>query len=72
LKKYNKSKCDADRVKPALINKCEEWEYCSRKDPFLLISTSKVFVELVAEIYESFINKLSTKSLLSIFGIAIL
>ncbi|RCK57418.1 Nucleus export protein brr6 [Candida viswanathii] len=62
LKQYLLNKCDSPNRPPAIEAECNLLEKCQNQDP-TLISRSKITSEILAEIINSFFNKISYKSI---------
>jgi hypothetical protein len=56
--------CESDRIVPALKELCENWEYCMARDPDS-IGRARVSAHTFAEIFNSFIEPISYKAMVS-------
>lgn len=72
-KNYHENECGGNRVLPAMIEVCKNWERCKERDP-RKIGRAKVSAHTFARIFNSFVEPISWKAmiftLLLVFGTA--
>lgn len=69
---YDKNRCSADYLVPAVVEMCREWEHCMFQP--IVVRRSKAFAETFADMANGFFEKLTTKTLFMsvILGIALI
>lgn len=63
---YRENRCDKDIRVPALETVCNNWERCMNKDP-RTVGRARVSAHTFAEIFNSFIEPISYKAMVSVF-----
>jgi len=63
-KNYQENQCGDERRLPALERVCENWEFCMKQDP-RAVGRAKVSAHTFAEIFNSFIEPISYKAMVS-------
>lgn len=58
---YRANRCENNSA-PALVRQCNEWEACMNRDP-TKIGRTKVAAEMIAEVYNSFVEPISFKAM---------
>ncbi|CAO3652726.1 unnamed protein product [Mucor hiemalis] len=69
---YDKNRCSADILVPAVVEMCREWEQCMFQP--IIIRRSKAFAETFADMANGFFEKLTTKTMIMsvIMGVALI
>ncbi|OII76635.1 hypothetical protein cand_028540 [Cryptosporidium andersoni] len=67
-RQYADNKCNPNERVPALETKCIEWEKCMNQDPAIIARRSSFTAQTIGEILNTFLDQLSWKSAILIFG----
>ncbi|KAH8080784.1 Di-sulfide bridge nucleocytoplasmic transport domain-containing protein [Filobasidium floriforme] len=65
---YLVNRCEPSTRIPAMESACQEWEHCMNRDPSV-VSFTKVGAEVVAGVVGGFVDALSWRSLMALFGL---
>ena len=65
---YRDNKCEKENRAPALATVCDNWERCMNKDP-RSVGRARVSAHTFAEIFNSFIEPISYKAMVSSFSV---
>ena len=63
-REYRENKCERDTRVPAMEGVCNGWEKCMARDP-LMVGRSRLSAGMFAEIFNSFIEPISIKAIVS-------
>lgn len=69
-KDYRENRCDSERLAPALESVCNSWERCMKRDP-KSVGRARVSAHTFAEIFNSFIEPISIKAMVSSFCLSL-
>ncbi|KAK9172905.1 Di-sulfide bridge nucleocytoplasmic transport domain protein [Cryptosporidium meleagridis] len=70
-KHYVDNKCHPEQRVPAMESKCTEWERCMSQNPTIIARKSIFTAQIIGEIINTFLDQISFKSALFIFGFII-
>ncbi|KAI5969546.1 hypothetical protein CANMA_001396 [Candida margitis] len=70
-KEYSRNKCHLPERPSIMDEECDQLEKCQNQDP-TKIARSEVTIELIAEIINAFVNRLSYKSLLVMISVLVI
>ena len=67
-KEFKDNKCERDTRVPAMESVCNGWEKCMSRDPYM-VGRSRLSAGMFAEIFNSFIEPISLKAIVSFFSL---
>ena len=63
-REFKENRCERDTRVPAMENACNNWEKCMQRDPYQ-VGRSRLSAGMFAEIFNSFIEPISFKAIVS-------
>ena len=65
-RQFVENKCDRATRVPAMETICENWEVCMKRDPSSVVGRARVSAQMFAEIFNSFVEPISYKAMVSL------